>query len=102
MKDRHVNEGVQIVILPGPTGKRYGAADRRRIQQLVKSRLLLTSKEPYHKVQVQVKHRSDGSPESLAVSMLRAYTYTADIFKVKVGSDYHVKSIEPASPESLE
>ena len=97
MKDKHANENVKIVLLPSATGKAYSAADRRKIQRLIKDKLLLTSKEPYHKVQVEVKCGSDGSPEWLVVSMLRAYTYTADIVKVNVDSTYNVKSIEPSS-----
>jgi hypothetical protein len=100
MKDKHVNENVKIVVLPSATGKAYSAADRRKIQRLIKDKLLLTSKEPYHKVQVEVKHRSDGSPKSLVASMLRAYTYTADIVKVNVDSDYNMKSIERSPEES--
>jgi uncharacterized FlgJ-related protein len=99
MKDKHVNEDVEVVVLPSATGKAYSAADRKKIQRLIKDKLLLTSKEPYHKVQVEVKHRSDGSPESLVASMLRAYTYTADIVKVNVDSDYNVKSIERSPTE---
>ncbi len=99
MKDRHVNKDVEIVILPGAGGKPYSAADRKKIQWLIKDKLLLTSKEPYHKVQVEVKHRSDGSPESLVATMLRAYTYTADVVKVNVDGDYNVKSIEPPDAE---
>jgi len=99
MKDKHVNENVEVVILPSAAGKAYSAADRKKIQRLIKDKLLLTSKEPYHKVQVEVKHRSDGSPEALVASMLRAYTYTADIVKVNVDLDYNVKSIEPSPTE---
>jgi hypothetical protein len=96
MKDRHVNENVEIVVLPSAAGHIYSAADRRKIQRLIRDKLLLTSKEPYHKVQVEVKHRTNGSPESLVASMLRAHTYTADIVKVNVDSDYNVQSIEPS------
>lgn len=95
MKDEHVNANVEVVLLPSATGKTYSAADRRKIARLIKDKLLLTSKVPYHKVQVEVKHRPDGSPESLVASLLRAHTYTADIVKVNVDSDYNVKSIEP-------
>ena len=97
MKDEHVNENVEVVILPSATGKAYSAADRRKIQRLIKDKLLLTSKEPYRKVQVEVKRRSDGSPKTLVASMLRAYTYTADIVKVNVDPNYNVKSIKSAS-----
>ena len=100
MKDNHVNEDVEIGILPSSTGRVYSPADRQKIQRLIKDKLLLTSKEPYHKVRVEVKHRSDGSPESLVVTMLRAYTYTADIVKVNVDPDYNVTSIE-RSPDTV-
>jgi hypothetical protein len=99
MKDRHVNEGVEIVILPSVTGQTYSAADRRKIQRLIKDKLLLTSKEPYHRVHVEVKHQPDGNPESMIASMLRAHTYTADIVKLNVDSNYNVKSIEPSPAE---
>jgi hypothetical protein len=96
MKDEHVNEKVKVVLLPDATGKVYSTADRRKIQRLIRDKLLLTSQEPYHKVQVEVKHRPDGSPKSLVASMLRANSYTADIVQVKVDPDYQVKSIKPS------
>jgi hypothetical protein len=95
-RDKHVNEGVKIFILPTAARATYGAQESNKIQQLVKERLLLTSKESYHKVQVEVKHGSDGNPEALIASMLRTYTYTADIVKVNVDQDFNVKSIEPS------
>ena len=97
MKGKHVNDNVKIVILPEGKGKSYAAAQRRKIQRVIKDKLLLTSKEPYHKVQVEVKQGSDGNPEALIASMLRAYTYTADIVKVNVDQDFNVKSIEPSN-----
>ena len=57
-------------------------------------RLLLPSKEPYHKVQVFVKHRPDGKPEALVAYMLRAYTYTADVVKMEVNANYGVLSVD--------
>ncbi len=98
MKDRHPNENVRVVILPGATKKAGSAADQKKIRQVIKDRLLLKSMEPYHQVQVEVKYRPDGTPESLVASMLRAHTYTADIVKVNVDKDFNVQSIEP-SPE---
>ncbi|OPY37134.1 MAG: hypothetical protein A4E35_01598 [Methanoregula sp. PtaU1.Bin051] len=99
MTEKHANEDVEVVVLPGATRKTYSAADRRKIQNVIKDKLLLTSMEPYHKVQVTVKHRPDGSPESLLATMLRAHTYTADIVKVNVDKDYNVKSIERSPKE---
>jgi uncharacterized protein (UPF0248 family) len=95
MSGKHVNEDVEIVVLPGETGKACSAAERRKIQRVIRDNLLLKSMEPYHRVQVEVKLRPDGSPETLVATMLRAYTYTADIVEVKVDTDYNVKSIEP-------
>jgi len=100
MKDKHANASVAIVVLPGPTGETSAAADRRRIQRLIRDRLLLTSKEPYRKVQVEVERGPDGSPKVLVASMLRANTYTADIVKVNVDAEYNVLSVEPSSPDS--
>ncbi len=98
MSEKHPNEDVEIVVLPEETGKKLAAADRKKVQQLVRDRLLLTSKEPYRKVQVEVARRPDGTPETLMVSMLRLYTYTADVVKVDVDADYTVTSVHPLTP----
>ena len=79
----------KLVILPSASREgRFQPLIAKKIQKLIKDKLLLTSKEPYRKVQVEVKRRSDGSPKTLVASMLRAYTYTADIVKVNVDPDY--------------
>jgi hypothetical protein len=94
MKEKHVNENVAIVVLPTALRATYGARESKQIQKAVMDKLLLPSKEPYHKVQVVVKHRPDGKPESLVAYMLRAYTYTADIVKMNVDDTYGVQSVE--------
>lgn len=94
MTDTNVNENVEVVILPGETGKRVSPADRTKIQNIVRNNLLLTTSEPYHKVQVSVNQGPDGKPESLVATMLRAKTYTADIVTVNVDKDLHVKSVK--------
>jgi len=97
MKTHHPNENVEITVLPGTSGKAYSPADRDTIQRVIRDNLLLTSKEPYHKVQVEVQYQPDGSPAALVATMMRAHTYTADIVKVKLGPGYTVKSVEPLS-----
>jgi hypothetical protein len=99
MNEKHPNEDVEIVVLPDETGKKLPIADRKNIQRLIRDKLLLTSKEPYRKVQVEVTRRSDGGPEALVASMLRAYTYTADVVKVNVDTDYNATSVEPLSAD---
>jgi len=94
MTDKHVNENVEIALLPGETNKTYSAEDRSRIDKIIRDNLLLSSSEPYHKVQVEVNGLPDGSPESLVATLLRAKTYTADIVKINVDKNYNVKSIE--------
>ncbi len=97
MKDKkggHVNAHVEMVILPGESGIAVNAADQKKIRQLIQQDLLLTSTEPYHKVQVEVVRRPDGLPKALVASMLRAHTYTADVVTVSVDADYQVKSIQ--------
>jgi hypothetical protein len=94
MEDTHVNENVDIVVLPSATRATYAVRDSRKIQQAVKSKLLLTSMETYHKVHVTVKHRPDGSPQALHVYMLRAYTYTADIARLIVDANFNVRSVD--------
>jgi hypothetical protein len=96
MKEKHVNENVKVVVLPTALRAVYAARESKRIQNVVMDRLLLPSKEPYHKVHVVVKHRPDGKPEALVAYMLRAYTYTADIAKVNVDATYGVRSVEMA------
>ncbi|MFA5253129.1 MAG: hypothetical protein WC367_00490 [Methanoregula sp.] len=91
MTDKPVNENVEVVILPG---KASSSADRTRIRNVVRDNLLLPSSEPYHKVQVEVNRRPDGSPVSLVATMLRAKTYTADLVTVNVDKNFNVTSIK--------
>jgi hypothetical protein len=95
MKPKHVNEDVEIKMVPAAAGAT--AASRRKIQQLVKKELLLTSNEPYRKAQVEVELDKGGKPKALVASLLRAYTYTADIVRVEVDPDLNVKSIKRLS-----
>lgn len=97
MKNKHPNENADIVILPGEAKKAPTAAERNKIRRLVRDKLLVTSKEPYHKVQVEVEKAPDGSPKALIASMLRANTYTADIVRMNVDRDYNPTSVEPCS-----
>jgi len=97
MSEKHPNENVEIVVLPVEGEKKLSATDRRKIKRLVRDNLLLTSKEPYRKVQVEVTRKPDGIPESLVASMLRAHTYTADIVKVNVDAEYNATSVESLS-----
>ncbi len=83
--------------LKSASGKACTAADRKAISRVVKERLLLTSMEPYQKAQVEVQLAEDGSPKALVVSLLRAYTYTADRVKISVDRNYSVQSIERAT-----
>ena len=94
MKDKHVNENVEIVVLATAVRATYGALESKQIQKAVRDNLLLPSKEPYHKVQVVVKHRRNGKPEALVAYMLRAHTYTADIAKLNINDRYGVLSVE--------
>ena len=55
---------------------------------------------PYHRVQVEVMHGQDGSPQALVVTMLRARIYTADILEVKVDAEYNVLQILTARSQS--
>lgn len=94
MREKHVNENVKIVVLATAVRATYGARETKQIQKAVMDKLLLPSKEPYHKVHVVVKHRPDGRPEALIAYMLRAYTYTADIVRMKIDESYGVQSVE--------
>jgi len=99
MPDRHVNENVKIVVLPSAKVASYAATASNRIQQAVRDNVLLTASEPYHKVQVEVEHREDGSPKAMVAYALRSYTYTADVFQLGVDASYAVKSVKALSPE---
>lgn len=94
MKEKNVNESVEIVVLPTAERGAYGARETGKIQQSVMAKLLLAAKEPYHKVFVRVKHGPEGGPQALHAYMLRAYTYTADIVRVAVDANYNVQSID--------
>jgi hypothetical protein len=93
MTDKNVNAKVPIIILATAGKAEYSAAERRRIREAVKNRLLLPSKEPYHKVLVAVKHRHDGAPRFLLAFLLRSDTYTAEIARIDVDAEYRVRSI---------
>jgi len=97
LKKKAAKEPVQIVVVSDPVKTTTAPADRRKIRALVKDKLLSTSSEPYHKVQVEVKRAPNGKPKALIVSMLRARSYTADVFKVSVDPDYNARSIEPST-----
>lgn len=94
MNETHVNKNVPIVVLPSATKASYAGEDRRKIEEAVRSHLLLQSAETYHKVHVLVKHRPDGTPQTLYAYMLRAYTYTADVARLVVDANYSVRSID--------
>ena len=97
MSDKHPNEDVPIVVLKSAGGRACSAADRMAISRVVKEKLLLTSMEPYQKAQVEVRVTKDGNPKALVVSLLRAYTYTADRVRINVDRNYAVRSIERES-----
>jgi hypothetical protein len=94
MSDNSVNERVPIVVMPSSVKAMYGAQESKKIQRAVLERLLRPSKEPYHRVQVSVKHGTDGAPLALDAFMLRAYTYTADIVRLGIDADYNVVSVD--------
>jgi hypothetical protein len=98
----NVNENVQVVVLGTAAKAVYSAGESRQIQKAVMDELLLPAKEPYHKVQVVVKHRSDGKPEAIVAYMLRAYTYTADVVKMDIDEKYGVRSVEMCYVEEEE
>lgn len=97
MKSKHPNENVPIIVLPGETGRTYSAAELRKIKKVIKEKLLVTSREPYHKAQVEVEHGPDGRPKALVASLLRAHTYTADVVRVDVDAEYRAQPDEPPS-----
>ena len=94
MPDKHVNQNVKIVILPGAERAMYSATESKAIRKVVMDNLLLPSMKPYHKVQVTVKRGTGAAPEAIVAYLLRAHTYTADVAKVKLGANYAVKSVK--------
>jgi hypothetical protein len=102
MVEKEVNGSVKIVILPTVANATYLGAETKRIQETVRNELLFPSKQPYHKVQVTVRNRPDGAPKSLVAFMLRAYTYTVDIARINLDSEYGAKSVTFLAGESDE
>lgn len=94
MKDKHVNQSTKIVVLPSVVRAMYAAEETKTIRNTILENLLLKSMESYHKVQVSVKHRSDGSPEALIAYMHRSFTYTLDVARVNIGTDYSASSVD--------
>lgn len=94
MKEKHVNRSAKIVVLPSVVRVTYAAEETHTIRNVILENLLLKSMEPYHKVQVSVQHRSDGAPEALIAYMHRSFTYTLDVAKVNIGTDYTARSVD--------
>ncbi len=93
MTQTHINENVEIEILPSE-GRTYSAEEEQRIRQAIRDHLLLKRSEPYHSVSVQAKYAEDGNLQALVAYLRRQYTYTADVFTVWVDSDCTVKRID--------
>jgi len=102
MKESHVNENVKVEIFGTAVKATYAATETKQIQKAVMDKLLLTSMEPYFKVNVVVKHRRDGKPEALVAYMLRAHTYTADVVKLDVDDQYKVRSVEKSYVDDVD
>ncbi|OPY37135.1 MAG: hypothetical protein A4E35_01599 [Methanoregula sp. PtaU1.Bin051] len=102
MVEMNVNENVPVVVLGTAVKAVYSAGESKQIQKAVMDELLLPSTEPYHKVNVVVKHRRDGKPEALIAYMLRAYTYTADIARIDIDEKYAVRGVELSYVEEEE
>lgn len=102
MKDTHVNENVKVEVFGTAVKATYAATETKQIQKAVMDTLLRTSMEPYHKVNVVVKHKRDGSPEALVAYMLRAHTYTADVVRLDVNESYKVTSIEKSYVDDVD
>lgn len=101
-KAKNVNADVEVLVLGTAKRAVYAAPERRRIQKAIRDSLLLPAKEPYHRVQAAVKYRRDGRPEAIIATMLRAYTYTADIVRLGVDTEYAVRSTAPYEAEEEE
>lgn len=93
MPEKHVNQNVRIMILPGAEVLTYSATEQSSIRKVVLDKLLLQSMKPYHKAQVVVKRGPDGAPEALVAFLLRAHTYTADVAKVTLGTNYTIRKV---------
>jgi hypothetical protein len=89
---------VKVVVLPGMKGEVVAAPERKKIERLIRDKLLRGIKVPYHKVQVEVERGPDGKPIALLASMLRALTYTADIVRIEVDAHGEAKSFERLTP----
>ncbi len=101
-KKKSPQKRVEIAVVPEATAGGLGAAERARIEQVVEARLLARTDEPYHRIQVEVERTKDGVPAALVVSMLRARTYTADVYRVEVDPSFNVVSITPPPPAGTE
>ena len=95
---RSPRKRLKIVIVPEAVARSLSADARAKIEQVVATRLLAGAVEPYHRVQVEVEQTREGAPGALAVSMLRARTFTADVFRVELDQDLNVLSITPSPP----
>lgn len=94
MTTAHPNASIPIVFLPGEVGKVPPASLRRKIERLVRGRLLLPSPEPYRQAQVELKYDAQGEPSQIVAMLHRAHTYTLDIVLVDIDRHLNVRSIQ--------
>ncbi len=91
MSGKRKEEGVGIVIQKASGGKPVPAADRAKIERLVRERILAKDAEPVMKVQVEVKRGPGGRPRAVVATLLRARTFTADLVSIEVDEDFEPK-----------
>jgi hypothetical protein len=97
------SEKTKIKIFGSKKGFRtYDSNDEQKVIDLVQKEVVQKAKTSYHSVNVKINRNIDGSPDSLIAYMLRKDTYTADVVRVNVQSDYKLKDVQEDYDDSLE
>jgi hypothetical protein len=76
--------------------KAYAASDRQdesKIAASIREKVLPKTDIDYSSVSVKVKRKADQTPDYLIAYMLRKDTYTADVVKIEIDSDYEVSDV---------
>ncbi len=97
------NQEIEIKIFASSRQqKTYDRRDENQIINVIRNEVLPNTQVEYHSVRVKVEREVDGNVKSLIAYMLRKDSYTADITKVDVDSEYNVETVQENYDDSTE
>lgn len=86
-----MNEDVPVILIP--TGEIH-CLNEKKVIDIVRKQLLLPSENPYREAKVAVFYNDANEPVYLFVYLMRKDIYSFETFKIFLGGNYHVISVE--------